>query len=105
MESHVFTDFYQFSESNAQLDGQFLIHGKHENFHWRTDQYSLGDCQLLRSQSMCGMIGEGAATRDVYQFYFPILGTWSNNGEEFDTRDVLIFEPGCQYFEASKVSN
>jgi len=102
MQSHVFTDFYQFRESNLQLEGQFLIYGKHDDFQWRTDALSLDGSQLLRSQCETGIICEGQSSKAFYQFYFPIGETWSNHGDEFDTGDVLILEPGCEYYEANK---
>ena len=97
MRRETFTDFDEFRATNPQVDGEWLINGG-SDWRWMTESLNVGQCHALRCYLHTGVITEGVAADDSYQFYVPFKNkSWRNNGVGFHDDSVLIIEPGVEY--------
>jgi hypothetical protein len=102
MRRETFTDFDAFRATNPQVDGEWLINGG-SDWHWTTESLGVGQCHVLRCYLHTGVITEGVAADDCYQFYVPFKNkNWRNNGVQFHDESVLIIEPGVEYCVTTK---
>jgi AraC family ethanolamine operon transcriptional activator len=97
MRRETFTDFDAFRATNPQVDGEWLINGG-TDWRWITESLNVGQCYALRCYLHTGVITEGVAADDSYQFYVPFKNkNWRNNGVQFHDDSVLIIEPGVEH--------
>jgi AraC-like DNA-binding protein len=97
MRRETFTDFDAFRATNPQVDGEWLINGG-KDWRWTTESLDAGRCHVLRCYLHTGVVTEGMAANDFYQFYVPFKNkNWRNNGVQFHEDSVLIIEPGVEH--------
>ncbi len=99
METKVYRDFDEFTETVGDVDCRMTMNGPGRNV-WSLSVVSLPDVHVQIGSVGSGNIVEGQALSDGFLFYLPLTFdcAYSLNGQLIEKDAFMVLEPGCEFF-------
>ncbi len=103
MEYKIFQDFEAFVATVRDINSTMMFRNPKDGI-WSIGQLELSGIHLQLGRVGSGNIVEGVSRSDGYLLYLPMTKKieYLANGKEIDVNSMAIFEPGCDFYMATK---